>query len=232
MRERSARFFPVHSNFFTGTWKIRQRPWARTSRSAECSGKCGMKYSRTSSGNSADGDESVAGTTDRRRVSWHRVAGGNGDWIGNHGRAAGRGERGDRTAGEYDCDGSGAGGVNTRVWADFRSAFQSRGDGGGRDGRWGPVGRGASLRVRPSSGRRGRGGGCELDVRTADCFDFATCAGRRRAIAQRIHRNVWIVVGNLGMFAFAVERDRVCGGSLHYGGVLVHGVDFICESGG
>jgi hypothetical protein len=51
-------------------------------------------------------------------------------------------------------------------------------------------------------------------------------------VGERVHRYFRIALGRLGMLSHSAHRSRLCRGSLYHCGVLVHGLDFICQSRG
>jgi len=54
----------------------------------------------------------------------------------------------------------------------------------------------------------------------------------RATVIQRVHCDIWIACGDLGLFTRAACGCPICRGGIHYRRLLVHGIDVICQSRG
>src|SRR3984957_2687575 len=166
-------------------------------------------------------NESVAWTTAGGGISRNRIPSGGRDRLGDHGGKPCRGERGDRIACEYDCDGSGACRADIGVWPDIWGALQPGGDAErcarGRHALEGNT----RLHRSASAGSDGWSGSGAWYVRIAGGLALAACSKRSSAAFQRIRRDVRIDVRDLGMFEAAAGCSGIRGWRVHYGGVLV-----------
>ena len=72
--------------------------------------------------------------------------------------------------------------------------------------------------------------GSPSHVSRAGIHAVAARAKRAGTDVQRVRGYVWTSLGDLGLFASPFGCRSLCDWRVHHGGVLVHGVHFICES--
>src|SRR5690348_12543160 len=73
-------------------------------------------------------------------------------------------------------------------------------------------------------------GSSESHVREAAVLRLTACSPRQRTALERIHRNIRIAIGDLGLRAHEVNRCPICRRRLYHGCILVHRLHFIRQS--
>ena len=154
---------------------------------------------------------------DRGRLRHH---GGNPD----QGRCA-------RAARQHAADRRDTGGAHHHSRADIGRAFQSRGLAGVCAQARTDAARGAVVRGGADRGRHRRHHHGARDVRAAAAGCVAEGANRRRAMAGRGRGRVRPGCDDPGRHQVQPAGDPVAGRALHHGGLLVHLVDVVCQSG-